>query len=469
MAIPIKSGNWQQCIDLCTSYLENNPGDHEVLCSRHYAYNAIGQYKDALADMDKAINCAPFDLPNRWSYYDFRACVYMKLNDWKNAADDFSTSITSCPRSTSWFIDKASDMEAKRKFCMEAQLKLLSTTALSSPADDGEKQDALATQIAALVQQKLQATNTQNKTAPLSGTKPQKVNSAIKNRPIKDKWALVIGISKFANSKYNLNFAAKDARDFYDFLVNEANFKRDHVLLLLDEKATRANIMSAFGDEFLPAVSEPDDLVVVYVSTHGTPAKRDKGGKSYIVAHDTDTARLYASGVDMNELYGRIRGGVKTDRALIVMDTCYSGAGVPGAKALNAADNFDAQEVASGCGHLVITSSSPNERSWESKVSNNGVFTKYLLEALRANNKKVDVKSAFNLVEKNVSWEVKSSFGEKQTPQLGGEWEGTELILSVPPIEPRPMFNADILQLMKSVEVSPTQALPNTKPLIKGR
>jgi uncharacterized caspase-like protein len=87
------------------------------------------------------------------------------------------------------------------------------------------------------------------------------------------------------------------------------------------------------------------------------------------------------------------------------MDTCYSGAGVPGAKALNSADNFDAQDIAQGSGHLVITSSSPNERSWESKVSANGIFTKYLLEAFRAD-KKADVKQAFNLVV--VSGKVKS-------------------------------------------------------------
>ena len=271
---------------------------------------------------------------------------------------------------------------------------------------------------------------------------------AQQNRPVKDKCALVIGISKFANPKYNLEFAAKDARDFYNFLITEANFRKDHVLLLLDDKATRTNIMSAFGDNFLPAVCLPDDLVVVYISTHGTPSKRDKGGRNYIVAHDTDTASLYATGVDMNELYRRIKEGVKTDRALIVMDTCFSGAGVPGAKALNVADNFDAQEVAQGCGHLVITSSSPNERSWESKVSSNSVFTKYLLEALRKNSGKIDVKSAFTTAQKSVSWEVQNAFGESQTPQLGGQWEGKELILSVPATQPRPMLNSDLLQLM---------------------
>src|SRR6185369_9538657 len=34
------------------------------------------------------------------------------------------------------------------------------------------------------------------------------------NRPIKDKWALVIGISKFKDPTINLQYASKDAKDF---------------------------------------------------------------------------------------------------------------------------------------------------------------------------------------------------------------------------------------------------------------
>lgn len=35
------------------------------------------------------------------------------------------------------------------------------------------------------------------------------------DKPVADKWALVIGISKFANSQYyNLKYAAKDAKTF---------------------------------------------------------------------------------------------------------------------------------------------------------------------------------------------------------------------------------------------------------------
>ncbi len=288
-----------------------------------------------------------------------------------------------------------------------------------------------------------------------------------KNGPVRDKWALVIGISKFANPVYNLQYAAKDAQDFYNYLINEANFRKDHVLLLLNEKATRENVMEAFGDQFLPSVTQEGDMVVVFVSTHGTPARKDKGGRNYIVAHDTDGGRLYGTGVDMDELYRRIKEGVKTERALIVMDTCYSGGGVPGAKGEHAPANFDPDEIAQGSGHLVISSSSPDQRSWESKASQNGVFTKYLLETLRSRGGKIDIKAAFADVQKKVGWEVQNAWGEKQTPQIGGQWEGREMILAIPAIESRQNLNPELLKLMQSAPAAPPRLQPVIKPPVK--
>lgn len=266
------------------------------------------------------------------------------------------------------------------------------------------------------------------------------------NSVVKDKWALVIGISKFANPEYNLKYAAKDAQDFYNYLITEGNFRKDHVLLLLNEHATRRNIMSAFGDKFLPAVCREGDLVAIYISTHGTPASKDPGKRNFIIAYDTEAEALYETGVDMDELYRRVKEGVKTERALIVMDTCYSGAGVPGARGVDAGANFDADLLAQGSGHLVMTSSSPSERSWESKVTPNGVFTKYLIQNLKLT--KGNVKNSFDKLKDDVGWEVQNAFNQQQHPQIGGQWQGKEMILNALPTSPRQVLNPDLLKLM---------------------
>lgn len=266
---------------------------------------------------------------------------------------------------------------------------------------------------------------------------PANTVSSVVNQPVKDKWALVIGISKFQNPAYNLKFAAKDAQDFYNFLIKEANFRPDHVKLLVNEQATRKNIMASFGSKWLPSVVEQGDLAVVYVSTHGTPAASDSESKNYIVAYDTEADDPYSSGVDMDEVYRRIKDGVKTNRALIVLDTCYSGGAVPQGKGLARCDNFDLKKVQLGSGHLIVSSSNTGEKSWESKRYENGVFTRNLIEALRTNGTKTNVPEAFKQMQDKVRWEVKCDYGASQIPQLGGNWSGAELILSVAPTDPR--------------------------------
>ena len=61
--------------------------------------------------------------------------------------------------------------------------------------------------------------------------------------PVTDKWALLVGISKFDRPSLNLKYAAKDAGDFKDFLINKCHFAADHILSLENERATKDNIM----------------------------------------------------------------------------------------------------------------------------------------------------------------------------------------------------------------------------------
>lgn len=259
--------------------------------------------------------------------------------------------------------------------------------------------------------------------------------------PVNDKWALVIGISQFAHPEYNLRYAAKDATDFRNYLIGEAGFAADHVKLLTNQNATAQNIRRAFGDQWLPRLSARGDLVVVYISTHGTPATRDPGGKNYIVAYDTDRSDLYATGVAMDELCERIKTAVKSQRVLIVLDTCYSGGATANAKGGESPDNFDSNDLARrmGTGRLLVSSSAQNQRSWESKDQPNGVFTRYFINALRLNNNTMNVKEAFDKIKPKVEWEVQRDHNAEQSPQIAGDWEGEDLILSVKPVDPRPM------------------------------
>ncbi len=75
-------------------------------------------------------------------------------------------------------------------------------------------------------------------------------NSSVNNNPVKDKWAVVVGVSQFKDKSINLKYPAKDAIDFSRFLTSEGHFAPDHVKVLVNEQATREQILDVIGDKW---------------------------------------------------------------------------------------------------------------------------------------------------------------------------------------------------------------------------
>jgi len=261
-------------------------------------------------------------------------------------------------------------------------------------------------------------------------------------RPVRDKWAVVVGLTQFANAKIpKLRYATEDAKAFYQYLTTEANFSPDHVRLLLNEKATQRRVRSELGNKLLTRMVKPDDLVVIYISSHGSPSQMDAiEHKNYVVTYDSDPDDLYSTSIDMQEILGIIKHRVASDRVLLILDACHSGGVDPNAKGMMRAGNFDASSLAEGSGKMVICSSEPEEQSWESKRYSNGVFTKHLLEGLRTKGTNTPLTDAFKQAQEKISDEVKQDHpGLTQTPVLRSKWTGRDLVLGVKPAQPEPL------------------------------
>ncbi len=415
--------------------LNLEPDRSSAFRQRGSCYRRLGRFDLALCDCNKAISLRP---DNAMAYCS-RGLVYLRQGKDNEALADFNKALLLEPENSDFALFDLSVVYQRLGKDDKAAEYL--TRLQSSPSYERHKYgiEQVKAELQGRFEEQAQVALAKSDLVLSRETPPQTLPADKASAPVKDKWALVIGISKFQRSQYDLKFAAKDAQDFYNFLTTESSFRPDHIKLLLNEQATRANIMSAFGSKWLPCVTEPGDLVVVFISTHGTPAGFDSGGRNYIVAWDTDADDPYPTAVDMDEIYRRIRQGVKTDRALIILDTCFSGNAMPDGKGLGRYSNFDVGAVQLGQGHLVISSSSANERSWESKRYANGVFTRSLIQALRTNKGRIEIKSAFETLKQSVNWEVKCDDGVAQTPQIGGDWQGSDLVISVPAAQPRSM------------------------------
>ncbi|MBX3073276.1 tetratricopeptide repeat protein [Candidatus Obscuribacterales bacterium] len=252
------------------------------------------------------------------------------------------------------------------------------------------------------------------------------------DRPVRDKWALVIGISNFKDPSINLKFAAKDATDFGNFLVTSEKFKEDHVKTLTDQEATRENIVAMLGEKWLGKNAREDDLIVVYVSSHGSHSQEDAGGVNFLVAHDTDKNSLLATGIPMQWLSKMISEQVKSNRVVLILDVCHSGAAAQGGKSLNRIAGLAPDVFKIGSGQMVLCSSMAEQVSWESKEYENSVFTRRLIEALRVNNDKTTLLDAYNRLKVLVESEVLRDRSNLQTPVLWNEkWVGKDPMLAV--------------------------------------
>lgn len=258
---------------------------------------------------------------------------------------------------------------------------------------------------------------------------------------VREKYAIVVGVSNFRNRAYNLKFAAKDASDFANALQDPAigRFKAgaEHVQLLTDEKATVSNIRTAINDVSKNARSE--DLVVMYFSSHGTAAEsdvaREDAKSGYIVTHDTDLSNLYATAFPMEELRRVVEKRIRACRVVLFLDTCFSGdAAVPaaagGSKMLSIGlDESSKQRIAQGAGRVVIASSRNDERSWESDRVQNSFFTLHLLEALKAKGGLLDITGIFTHLQRTVPRAVKAEKHAKQTPVMWPEGQRLDIVI----------------------------------------
>ena len=293
--------------------------------------------------------------------------------------------------------------------------------------------------------------------APAVWAQSEAAQSAGDDRPVADKWALVIGIDRFQDKRIpTLRYSAKDARDFADFLVKKGNFAADHILTLINEQATYQNIEEALGDTWLPRRALSDDLVLIYVSSHGSPREMDVGKDNWLIAHNTNIDKFYSTGIELTSLAATVKKRTGCERVVVILDACNSGAAqTGGGKGLIRPANFDINSII-GDGEVVISSSDCNQRSWESKRYQNGVFTRKLIETLSGGGANRPLNEAFEELKSSVEQEVRFDRKATQTPIFKSKWKGKPLVLAAIPTHPR----KSIMPALNTVPEQSTEPAP---------
>ena len=257
---------------------------------------------------------------------------------------------------------------------------------------------------------------------------------------VHDKWALVIGINKFQDARVpRLKYPSKDARDFAATLRDPTygRFPPDHVHLITDDQASTRKIKEELN--WLARSAGPDDLVVVYLSSHGSPRERDTAGVNYVITNDTDLTdpdSLFATALPMVELADVVRTRIQARRTAIFLDTCHSGA-IASSQAGNVAtsqvSSSTLDRLTQGVGRIIVASSEAKQKSYESDKVQNGYFTYNLVRALKQDNGATSVDRIFEFVRDQVSKQVLSDWKAHQTAVLSRSNETAAVVIGVRP------------------------------------
>ena len=163
-------------------------------------------------------------------------------------------------------------------------------------------------------------------------------------------YIIAVGVNEYENSQYNLKYAKADAQSFGDEMRRRqtqlAGFERVEVIQLLDQDATKANILAAIkrlaGEAGPPTLkagpldalkrAEPEDTVVIYFAGHGTAQAQ----RFYLIPHDLGYTgertklteqglqTILAHSISDIEIEAAVEG-LDAGHLLLIIDACNSG------------------------------------------------------------------------------------------------------------------------------------------------
>ncbi len=225
-------------------------------------------------------------------------------------------------------------------------------------------------------------------------------------------WSVVVGVSTYEHMPA-LRFTDDDAYRFYAFLKSPEGgaLPNNQIKLLIDEDATRNNILAALQETLLKA--DQNDVIVFYYSGHGLAGSFipvDYDGFNNRVLHD-----------EIKQIFEKS----KAKHKVIFADACYSGS-LLAMKGLvsSTLDKYYASFKNTKGGLAFFTSSQGEEISLEDGGLRQGIFTHFLIRGLNgeadANHDKI---VTIQEISAFVSKEVRSYTAKVQTPVLTGNYD----------------------------------------------
>jgi WD40 repeat protein len=195
-----------------------------------------------------------------------------------------------------------------------------------------------------------------------------------------DALAVVIGVERYRQGGIPpVEFAASDAKTVAAYLTQSMGFDAKNVILLADEQATQADLKKYLGP-WLENRATEKSRVFVYYAGHGSPDP--KSGDSYLMPYEGDPTYIQITGYPLKELYKTL-GALPTKNVLVVLDSCFSGAGQRSLIAAGARPLVNVKAVEPWGSTVVLAAAAGDQISGSYPEGRHGLLTYFLLKGLR--------------------------------------------------------------------------------------
>ena len=225
--------------------------------------------------------------------------------------------------------------------------------------------------------------------------------------------AVIIGVSGYT-SLQSLRYTDDDAYRMLAFLRSPEGgaLPEENIRVLVDEDATRNNILNAMTEVFTAA--GPQDLILLYFSGHGLPGSflpSDFDGFENRVYHDEVKQILDSSPAKYK---------------ICIADACHSGSLLTpkGGNSSSTALKYYETLAQSSPGSALILSSKASETSLEAENLRQGVFTHFLIRGMKGEadyngDTIVSVQELFEFTYHS----VRNFTGSRQSPVIKGNFD----------------------------------------------
>jgi TonB family protein len=235
---------------------------------------------------------------------------------------------------------------------------------------------------------------------------------------IRDKWAVLIGVARYNDSAIgNAKYATSNVLKLAKVLVDPAvgRFAPDHVLVVTQDKANKANLAQAVYEDWLIKKALPNDLIVIYICMKSSP--NDAKNDLLLFGADGNVAEKEQTASSLAGMLGEVHRRTQSKNIVCLLDTTLAG---------SLAEKYPQglsemlKKIGSDTQTTIVAADLNLLQSKDAKLSNSSSFIEYFNEGLKAGGGMLPIETVAGFVVESMQKEVQSSASSAALAQKPG-------------------------------------------------